>query len=251
MSKNQPGWRVRFALGVAVAAAAAVGVASFQPASASPDPAGAAGSYLQAHAAQLGLRPNLADLVAHPAQATLGGSTVTYDQVAGQYPVHDAQVKVTLDKSGNVLLVVSSYKQVQGVPVAPNAVGAKQAADAAQAHLASSGAQAHATGMRQEVLAEAGLSARQVWRVVSEGAGGNGSRETVDDSASGRVLSSRSLMQYDTGTGRVFNPNPVVTSLDPSLRDNGDQDSPQLTAQLQQVTLLGLDSKGYLDGQFE
>src|SRR3954471_4268573 len=109
MSNKQPSWRIRFALGIAMTAAAAVGVAGFQRASASPDPAGAAGSYLQAHAAELGLQPNLADLVAHPAQATLGGSTVTYDQVAGQYPVHDGQVKVTLDKSGNVLLVVSSY----------------------------------------------------------------------------------------------------------------------------------------------
>lgn len=250
MRKDQPNWRLRVALGVAVVAAAATGIASLDPVGASAHPAGVASSYLRAHAADLGLQAGVQDLVARTPISTLGGSVVTYDQVAGSYPVHDAQVKVTLDKSGNVLLVVSSYKPVQGVPTAPGSVGAKQANDAAQAHLAASGAQSHAASTRLEVLAGAGKAARLVWRVVSEGAGGNGAWETLVDAASGQVVGSRSLLKYDTGTGRVFNPNPVVTSLDPSLRDNDDQDSPQLTAQLQQVALLGLDSRGYLDGQF-
>ena len=240
----------------AFAGLTAITVAGNLPASAATNAVTSAGGYLRAHASELGLRDGVQDLIAQPALPTQGGSVVTYNQVAGEYPVVDSQVKVTLDRSGNVLLVVSSYKQVQlqAQVQAPANVGhfvsAEQAASAAQAHLLVSGVQSRANSTRREVLAEPGSPARQVWRVVLEGANNNGAWETLVDASTGRVVSSRNLMQYDTGTGRVFNPNPVVTSQDTSLRDNDDRDSPQLTAQLRQVTLLGLDSRGYLDGQF-
>lgn len=50
--------------------------------------------------------------------------------------------------------------------------------------------------------------------------------------------------------GYVFNPNPVVTSGDTTLRDNNNQDSATLTNQRVQVTLQGLDGTGYLRGAY-
>jgi hypothetical protein len=50
--------------------------------------------------------------------------------------------------------------------------------------------------------------------------------------------------------GKVFNPNPIVTSGDITLRDNGNLDSPVLTAQRAGVNLQGLDGTGYLRGPY-
>lgn len=224
------------------------------PTRAATDPGRAAADYLRAHAAAWGLQPTLADLVAQPAVATLGGSVVRYQQVAAGWPVHDAEVKVTLDQAGRVLLVVSSYKPLAAPPaLAGNALDAKQAAARATTAAAARGMrapQAGAATAARQVLADSRNAARLVWNVVVMAADGAGAVEVLIDAHSGATLGARDLLQYDSGTGRVFNPNPMATSRDTTLRDNDDQDSPALTAQLQQVTLLGLDSRGYLDGQF-
>ena len=54
-----------------------------------------------------------------------------------------------------------------------------------------------------------------------------------------------------SGTGWVFNPNPVVTSGSyAGLEDNKDADSDALTAELVSVPLTGLDGSGYLRGTY-
>ncbi len=205
-------------------------------------------AYLQAHAAALGLPSGAPDLVAGAPLATLGGTVIRYQQMAGGWPVHEGQVVVTLDRNGAVVLVVSAYKPL-ATPAAdrPGVLDAGQAADRALAAQNRAGKAQVRTSERQ-VLAE-GTGSRAVWRVVVDVAD-EAAQEVVLDAYTGAVLRSRDLRQFDTGTGQVFNPNPVVTALDPTLRDNDDQDSPALTAQLQRVTLRGLDSRGYLDGQF-
>src|SRR5262249_21154659 len=113
------------------------------PTQAATDPGRAAADYLRMHAADWGLQPTLADLTAQPATATLGGSVVRYQQVAAGWPVHDAEVTVTLDKAGKVLLVVSSYKPLTAPPaLAGNGLDAKQAAARAETAAAMRGMRA-------------------------------------------------------------------------------------------------------------
>src|SRR5215210_7749687 len=99
---------------VLVVGGAALAVTPWQQASAASGPERAAAAYLANHANELGLKQGVSDLHAEAATTTLAGSVVTYQQYAGQWPVSDAQVKVTLDSGGNVLLVVSSYKALAG-----------------------------------------------------------------------------------------------------------------------------------------
>jgi hypothetical protein len=68
--------------------------------------------------------------------------------------------------------------------------------------------------------------------------------------ATGRVIGTRDERKYIDGSGTVFDPNPVVTKRDPSLREPGvdtngvdtDLDSAELTAQLKTLPLKGLDA---------
>jgi Zn-dependent metalloprotease len=240
------GLRLLLSLALLVSAGA---VAFAQPATAASDPQRAATVYLQAHAKDLGLARGAADLVGGTPIATLGGTVVRYQQMAGDWPVHEGQVVVTLDPSETVLLVVSTYKPLAQPTVdRPGALDARQAADRALAAQGTRAGKAQARSTERRIVAE-GTQGRAVWRVVVEAADG-GAQEVLLDAYTGAVVRSRDLRQLDTGTGQVFNPNPLATSLDTTLRDNDDQDSPALTAQLQRVTLLGLDSRGYLDGQF-
>ena len=245
LAGRRPGLRLVLSLALLVGA----GIAAFaHPATAARDPQQAATAYLQAHAAALGLPQGATDLMASAPITTLGGTVVRYQQMAGAWPVHGGQIVVTLDRSSTVLLVVSAYQPL-AAPVVdrPGALDARQAADRALA-IQGQTDKAQVRRAEREIIA-AGTPGRAVWRVVVE-AGDGAAHEVLLDAYSGAVMSSRDLRQFDTGTGQVFNPNPVATSLDPTLRDNDDQDSPALTAQLQRVTLRGLDSRGYLDGEF-
>src|SRR3954468_231026 len=53
-----------------------------------------------------------------------------------------------------------------------------------------------------------------------------------------------------SGTGLVFNPNPVVTSGNRDLTDQNDADYAELNNQRVRVTLTGLDGSGYLRGRY-
>jgi Zn-dependent metalloprotease len=257
INRFRPSWRanLRVLLGlVLVSSALAITVSPGGSALAATDAQRTASAYLTGHAAELGLKADLSDLQIQLTAATLGGSVVSFKQYAGGWPVDAGEVKVTLDKTGNVLMVASSYKALTSVQDnRGEGVGADKAASAAQAYIVAmtpSAGKAGAVRKDRIVIADGSNAGRQAWRVDVEAQSGEGAWEVMVDAYTGQVLSSRDLRLYDTGTGRVFNPNPMATSLDTTLTDNDDQDYPALTAQLQQVTLLGLDSRGYLDGQF-
>ena len=129
-----PAWRwvaVRLVLSLAPLVGAGT-VALTRPATAASDPERAATSYLQAHAADLGLTAGVTDLVAAAPITTLGGTVVRYQQMSGSWPVRDGQVVVTLDRSGAIVLVVSAYQLLTGPALErPGALDAGQAAERA------------------------------------------------------------------------------------------------------------------------
>src|SRR5438093_13611111 len=53
-----------------------------------------------------------------------------------------------------------------------------------------------------------------------------------------------------TAQALVFNPNPVATTMDNTLRDDKDADSAVLNDQRVQVQLTNLDGSGYLSGDY-
>jgi Zn-dependent metalloprotease len=68
-----------------------------------------------------------------------------------------------------------------------------------------------------------GHAARLSWLVNSSGAGTE--VRTFVDAGKGMVLKQIVRSEHKTGHGRVFNPNPVVSLQDESLRDHGDANS--------------------------
>ncbi len=67
----------------------------------------------------------------------------------------------------------------------------------------------------------------------------------------GKLIKKVDINRKAEGSGKVFLPNPVVSSGSlAGLKDNNDADSPALTNQLKTVTLKGLDGTGFLIGEY-
>ena len=87
--------------------------------------------------------------------------------------------------------------------------------------------------------------ARLAWQVI-DGMG----VQTLVDATTGAVISRKSIAQNDTGTGTVFDPNPVVTLRDEALTDHNDHNFPAIRAAYKHVVLTNLDGSGHLYGDF-
>jgi Zn-dependent metalloprotease len=87
-----------------------------------------------------------------------------------------------------------------------------------------------------------------VWRVIGHAA--TGSTQTLVDATTGAVLSTRSLTKDATGTGKVFDPNPVVSLRDESLKDMNDSNTAVPAAGYKTKTLTNLAAGTKLTGAF-
>ena len=93
-------------------------------------------------------------------------------------------------------------------------------------------------------------AARPAWRVLVDTQQPRRLLEVLVDADDGSVSVGRDLLLHAEGTGWVYRPNPVTSSGDRTLRDNGDNDSAALTAEREQVVLEGLDGTGLLHGEW-
>ncbi|MEV0807784.1 M36 family metallopeptidase [Micromonospora sp. NPDC050200] len=93
-----------------------------------------------------------------------------------------------------------------------------------------------------------GTTGTLAWRVVIDT--GRDSKQVLVDARSGVVLRSDSLIKEVNGSGRVFDPNPVVTLQNESLTDNANTDSAVFAPAYKTVTLTQLDGSGALRGAF-
>jgi len=206
-----------------------------------PSPESVAASFVERNVASLGLRSGNAELHLADVTASRAGYHVMYQQVVDGVPVYGSMVNVFVDWGMVPRLAISGASEVRPDALVPAIDGGAVAAGL------------HGIGLPVSdpslVLYPQGDTARLAWRVGLQDAGGRD--WTVFASAvDGSVVAVLDADKQVTGSGRVFNPNPIVTSDDPSLRDNGDADSPVLDAQEVAVTLLGLDGSGYLRGRY-
>ena len=167
-------------------------------------------------------------------------------------------------KDGHLLAVDDGRRSVPGtLNTAPSvsAASAVHAADvtvtarAAQAALGAAGraeksvSMVPAFGAAHATLAVVGGSAPAlVWDVISDS--DSGETETVVDAHTGASRSVSVLSKNATGTGNVFNPNPVVALQDESLRDRGDSNQAVLMPAYKRVALLHLNAGPTLIGRY-
>jgi len=203
-------------------------------------PEAAAAAFLESNPGGLHLR-SVNDLRLNGVVASLTGYHVTYQQTLDGIPVFGAMVNVFVDWTMTPRLAISSLSDLRPDATAP-AVDAK----AASALLGLAGVSASAPSL---VLYPDGDTARLAWRVdVADPVAGDW---TVFSSAvDGRTVAVLDARKQVTGTGLVFDPNPIATSGNSRLRDEEDANYPELAAEERQVTLEALDGDGVLRGQY-
>lgn len=169
---------------------------------------------------------------------SLLGTHTWYAQTFRGLPVIDGYRAEHVDQAGRTVRVDDARLPVSGVPDHPKVTEGRARELAA---LAVRGA------LRSSTLAVAAPS-RLVWSVVRDVRGGQVS--VMIDATSAKVVEVRDLALSFDGTGRVFDPNPVVSLQDETLTDENDADTAAIQPAYRVVPLTHLDGSGALHGAY-
>ncbi|MBI3892758.1 MAG: M36 family metallopeptidase, partial [Candidatus Wallbacteria bacterium] len=206
-------------------------------------------AFLKDHAELFGMKADGSDRRELGRLLSAVGERFVYQQMAAGLPVLGRKSLVSVDSRLRVQAVANRFGPVQKVAGLDAPVSREHAIALA---LAASG-----TGTRLRAPAQAELavladgdSGEAAWRVVLACRAPLADWEVVVSAKDGRVLRKRSLLVAATGSGKVFDPNPVVALGDRTLRDGGDADGPQFAAAYRVVALPRLDGSGLLRGQW-
>ena len=172
---------------------------------------------------------------------SLLGSHQWYQQTYAGLPVLGGFYGKHTDARTGAVTVQDGRLTVTGAPATRAAV------DSGRAGLAAT-IRTGGTALGADLVVLPGATATLAWRVLSDTS--HGSVRTIVDAATGTVLRSDPLVKEATGTGQVFEPNPVVTLQNESLVDNKDRNSATLAAAYRTVTLTQLDNSGNLTGSY-
>ncbi len=177
--------------------------------------------------------------------ASLSGYHVRYQQTLNGVPVFGAVVNVAVDRGMTTRFAISGAREVTPDASAP-VLGPREASLAARARFGTYG---YSVSIPSLVYYPDGDVARLAWRVDLDSAA-RGAWTVFTSAVDGRVVAVLDARRQLSALGLVFDPNPIVTSGDSSLRDQNDQDYPALIAQEMERTLQGLDGSGHLRGPF-
>ncbi len=164
---------------------------------------------------------------------SLIGTHRWYVQTYGGHDVLGSFYGVHSDLAGKTTSVNDGREAVSGAIPA----GARVSAAAARTRATAPGAVASLVVLPGH--------ARLVWRVIDDIG-----MQTLVDATTGAVVSRKSIARLDTGTGSVFDPNPVVTLRDEALTDHNDHNFAAILPAYKHVVLTNLDGSGHLYGDF-
>lgn len=196
--------------------------------------------FLAARGAELGLsQADVAALNVTFERQVDSISVVRVQQRQQGLPVYGSDIAVTSTAAGDVIFVASDKVSNVGEVNTTPALSEAKAFDAAAAHLG--GAPLRAQKAQLMVYAANG-STHLVWRaLVTSSDSKVGGWDVLVDAHDGTVLRAQSTSHNIDGTGRVWAPDPLssakVAYATAGYPDNNNLDSPQLTAQLVNVTL--------------
>jgi hypothetical protein len=172
---------------------------------------------------------------------SLLGTHYEYQQTYRGLPVVDGYYAEHVGKNGKVFAVTDARKPVKGTVATRPGVRAGQAKEATARRVSG-----RAGRVTLSVLP--GNPARLVWDVRSTSS--HTDTSALVDARTGTVLRVRNLIKGATGSGRVFNPNPVVSLQDQSLTDRNDTNYAALQPAYRTVPLAHLDGSGFLVGDY-
>jgi hypothetical protein len=173
---------------------------------------------------------------------------VRFRQTVGGVPVHEGELALGFDRAGRVIHVANALRPIAGTPAAAATLAA---ADARARAFDLLGIEKAPLWERSElVIFAAADRARLAWRIdaLLDGAAGGGEWRAFVDATTGEIFRYEDATYYDTGTGQAFLPNPLATAGvlygAPGYVDGSDADTPELIAELGDVTLLDITFAG-------
>ncbi|KJK12841.1 bacillolysin [Terrabacter sp. 28] len=178
-----------------------------------------------------------ADLTLVQVRQSLLGSHTWYAQtyrgvpvLGGFYAVHSTGATSSVD---------DGRKTVSGLASVTPGLARAAAATAAKAH-------GNARSTRLVVVPGAsGAPATLAYEVTTDQ-----DKQVLVDAGSGKVAKVTDERRLATGSGKVFDPNPVVALQNESLKDSANADSAVPATAYKTVTLANLDGSGYLRGAY-
>lgn len=225
--------------------------------------------YLRENAGLLGFQSaSLKDLVHQFTREGLSGATVRFQQTMAGMPVYGGEVVVHINPHNVVTYVINDYKsRLAAVETTPT-VSLAAAQQTATKHLGVATKQMPETADLQ-IYHNQGVT-RLVYHLTVNEQQGMGAWESLVDAHTGKIVRFDDLrIYYDhdhdhneedeaaetavrvDGNGHIFDPDPLTSATatygDPGFSDNEDATSPQLDAQLKNVTLRDITQDG---GQF-
>ena len=165
-----------------------------------------------------------------------------YAQTFAGHPVLGGYYVKHVDKATRHVTVDDGRRAVTGLSGATTPRVAAATADA------SARSRANGSPYDRELSVLPGAQAKLVYAVLTRSTAGTS--RTLVDASSGAVLKVESMVKRDTGTGRVFSPNPVVTLQNESLTDQDDANAAVPKRGYKSVKLTKLDGKGGLQGAY-
>ena len=285
-----PAWAavLRALILVALALALAAPRADAQQPGGERDPTAAARQALQRRRGEFGWPLDLSDLRWLGVTPSLGADHVRFQQTVAGWPVYGAYVTVHVprgDPTGRLTpRVTSRYRSNARAPsLSAGAILTRAAAIRIAGDAVGGDGRRRGEVSAEQVVYPGDGPYRLAWRIVTPAREPLGDWEVFIEAARGTVLDRRNRIVFDgpasrvgvedpadaawpgprrpvaaavsacggsPDTGWVFDPNPVVTAGDTSLRDDGDADSAALAAQRRVVGLPGLDGGGRLRGPY-
>jgi Zn-dependent metalloprotease len=174
------------------------------------------------------------------------GTHYLFQQTYRGLPVVDGYYAEHVRENGRIFAVTDDRKRVAGDVSTEAAIGATEAEESAARRAPGVARKAVLSILPGSV--EKGEAARLVWEVQSTSPRSDTS--TLVDAQTGKVVQVRNLIKDVTGSGRVFDPNPVVSLQDQTLTDQNDADYAGLQAAYRAVALTDLDGSGFLRGSY-
>jgi Zn-dependent metalloprotease len=213
--------------------------------------------YLQENSALLRIQPDIADLQHTSTRETPGGYHIRFLQTVNGYPVYKSDIVVNINRQNKVTIVMSNYKPLAKLDGATPSISLDDADRIAEDHLDIQG-RIHFRDRKTVVYYNRHTTrlAHQVTIVPAEDK--HGDWEVLIDARSGEIFRVEDKAIYVTGSGHVFDPDPLtrgraVYEVGGQFGDNADADTDSLLAQIVQRDLLDIEFTGglyYLRGPY-
>jgi Zn-dependent metalloprotease len=164
---------------------------------------------------------------------SLLGTHTWYQQTYRGVPVLGGYYATHTDTRTGTTSVQDGRLAIKGTPAGRAAVARARAESAVTGRLAGS-------LLRSAAVIVPGDTAKLGWLVLTDTP--RGTVQTVVDAVGGGTLAEKNTIKEVTGSGQVFNPNPVVTLQNESLTDSGNANSATFTPAYKTVSLTQLTS---------